>query len=122
MCPITTNIDEQADRTEWNDAIAIVSSMFGLNGIVLYTSLEGKLSYLKHFGVEFDIIFTHMQGDTIILKWLIPTFIIVLFTKNSIQKLDEFTYNRKNTWLSLGLFIIGVLSLHKVSEFLYFNF
>ncbi|HIC43932.1 MAG TPA: MBOAT family protein [Sulfurimonas sp.] len=107
---------------EWNDAVKVLSGMLGLNGVVLHMHLEKKLSFLKDFGTEFSLVFSHMQGDTIILKWMIPVFIIILFTKNSMQKLDSFKHTRKNMLFSLSLFIISVLSLHKISEFLYFNF
>jgi MBOAT family protein len=49
-------------------------------------------------------------------------FILVLGFKNSIKKLEQLKFNFKNILLSTTIFVWAILSLNKISEFLYFNF
>lgn len=108
---------------EWDDATKVLSGMFGLNGIVLSEKYEKYLSFLHSFKqVTFGNITQHVGDDSIILIWLIIGFILILFFKNSNQKLENFKFNYITILLSIALFIGSILSLNKVSEFLYFNF
>ncbi|OCL93283.1 MBOAT family O-acyltransferase [Arcobacter porcinus] len=109
---------------EWDDAIKVLSSMFSLDNVVLPNPLATKLGYLKDFGVEFGGFIANLDNDG--GKTLIPmmffAFILVLFFKNSMEKRDSFKPNYKLAFLTAFCFIFGILSLNKVSEFLYFNF
>ena len=97
--------------------------MFGLNGIVFSEKYEKYLSFLHSFKqVTFGNIIEHVGDDSLILIWLIVGFILILFFKNSNQKLENFKFNYITILLSIVLFIGSILSLNKVSEFLYFNF
>lgn len=59
-------------------------------------------------------------GKSII--WIIVGLVLILLFKNSMEKKDTFQFNYKTSLLSSLLFIYSLLSLNKVSEFLYFNF
>lgn len=108
---------------EWNDAIKVLRGMFGFNGIILSDKYEKYLSFLHSFKqVTFGNITQHVGDDSIILIWLIIGFVLILFFKNSNQKLENFKFNYITILLSIALFIGSILSLNKVSEFLYFNF
>jgi D-alanyl-lipoteichoic acid acyltransferase DltB (MBOAT superfamily) len=107
---------------EWEDAIRILNGMVGLGGIILPDKLEGKLAFLTEFGVEFGDFIANIEGDYFTPIWLISGFILTLMFKNSIQKLEDFQFNYKTTLLFATIFSSGILSLNKVSEFLYFNF
>ena len=107
---------------EWDDAVKVLGAMFSLDNIVLSEKLESKLSFLSNYGVEFGAWAKDIAGSDWIMIWLILGFIIVLMFKNSIQKLDRFKMNYKTALWSGIAFIVGGLSLNKVSEFLYFNF
>jgi hypothetical protein len=72
--------------------------------------------------VAFGDIAQHVGDDSDILIWLAIVFVLVLLFKNSSQKLKDFQFNYVTLFMSIILFVCGVLSLSKVSEFLYFNF
>ena len=107
---------------EWDDAIKVLSSMFNLEHIVLPTFLESKLQFLYPYNIEFGNFLTGIGGKRETLLWLFFTFIMVLWFKNSIEKLESFQTNYKTAFFSATAFTMGVISLNKVSEFLYFNF
>jgi len=56
------------------------------------------------------------------LKWILAGFILVLLFKNSNQWEKDFKTNKKTALFTAIILAFGVLSLTKVSEFLYFNF
>jgi hypothetical protein len=84
--------------------------------------LESRLPFLSELGIKFGGFVVNIQGDYFIPVWLIIGFIFILVFKNSIQKLNNFKLNYKTALLTAFTFVGGVLSLNKVSEFLYFNF
>ncbi len=89
---------------EWEDAIKVLKGMFGLSGVIA----EKTLPYISFF-------------DKDDLWKFIAVFIIVIFLKNSMQMLKRPINIKKAVFVSF-LFSWAVLSLGKVSEFLYFNF
>ena len=106
---------------EWEDAMKVLTGMFGFNGIKLPNFLE-KVSYIsKSFNVEFADL-SNIKGNDLTYVWLILGFIIVLLFNNSYQKMTSFKMGYKTICFSTFLFILSILSLTKVSEFLYFNF
>jgi hypothetical protein len=107
---------------EWNDAVKVLSSMFSLDNLVLPGLLSSKLTFLNQYGVEFGGFLGNIKGDYFTPIWLIAGFILILVFKNSMQKLENFKFNYSTAVFAGILFISGVLSLNKVSEFLYFNF
>ena len=107
---------------EWDDAIKVLSSMFSLDNVVLPNFLESKLQFLKSFGISFGGFVANIGGDYFTPLWFIFAFILVLFFKNSMEKWKDFELNYKTLFLAFFYFCMGILSLNKVSEFLYFNF
>ena len=109
---------------DFESAIKVLGSMFSLDNVVLPNSLVTKLGYLKDFGIEFGGFIANIDSDG--GKTLIPmiffAFILVLFFKNSMEKWKDFELNYKTLFLAFFCFSMGILSLNKVSEFLYFNF
>jgi D-alanyl-lipoteichoic acid acyltransferase DltB (MBOAT superfamily) len=89
---------------EWDDAIKVLNSMFNLDNIVLPFLLE------------------NIKGDGWTTLWILFGFVMTLMFKNSIQKINDFQLNYKTLFLAGFAFILGTLSLNKVTEFLYFNF
>jgi hypothetical protein len=96
--------------------------MFSLNNIVLPNALEEMLGFLVSFGVNFGGFVVNINGDFSTLVWLIAGFILVLIFSNSIQKINNFQLNYKNASLAGLAFFLSLMSLNKISEFLYFNF
>ena len=106
---------------DWDDALKVLKGMFGLSGIVLPNFLEAKLGFLTKYGVGFNN-FIEKVGDKNTFLFIIIGFILVLVFKNSIKKLEQLKFNFKHIILSTTIFVWALLSLHKISEFLYFNF
>jgi len=106
-----------------SSAISVLKGMVGLNGVVLPMSAEPIMSALNLDFVTYKNDYM-MSGsaDHRAFVTLLVALIVVIFFKNSGEKLAAF----KTTWLSLlgtaFLFFVSVLSISTASEFLYFNF
>ena len=107
---------------EWDDAIKILSGMFAIDNIVLPMKLTMKFSFLSAYGIEFGDWLGAINGDKWTIVWLLTVLVLVVGFKNSNQWLEGFKLNYKTVIFSSCCFIFGILSLNKVSEFLYFNF
>ncbi|OZM57699.1 membrane-bound O-acyltransferase family protein [Lottiidibacillus patelloidae] len=108
----------------WADAERVLTAMIGLNGFSLpeiYITVFEKITT-----INVDI------GTTFFLKGLIePTeaflytavfLLVVVSTKNSFERMNNFKGTTKESiWLAITT-AIAIMSLTKVSEFLYFNF
>jgi D-alanyl-lipoteichoic acid acyltransferase DltB (MBOAT superfamily) len=106
----------------WDDAIKVLSSMFSLENIVLPKVLEHKLEFLKEFSVDFGYFGVHIGAKLDSILWLISAFIIVLFFKSSSEQLKSFKLTYTTAIFTGIMLLAGIISLNKVSEFLYFNF
>jgi len=106
---------------EWQDAIKVLDGMF--NGVLM---LPQKFKDLLENYLPDDIVFgdwaSSIDANNNTLNVLIIVFMIVLFSKNSIEKLQEFKLSYKSLIFTAGCFLIALLNMTKISEFLYFNF
>ncbi|PPK57116.1 D-alanyl-lipoteichoic acid acyltransferase DltB (MBOAT superfamily) [Malaciobacter marinus] len=107
---------------EWDDAVKVLSSMFSLNNVVLHPMFESRLSSLKSYGVAFGGMFENISGSKFTVVVIILALLLVVLFKNSMEKRDTFILNYKTLILTAICLVGGILSLNKVSEFLYFNF
>ena len=107
---------------EWDDAVKVLRSMFSLNNVVIPGSLEIKLSFLKEYNIHFGPWINNIGGNLITPILLFIFLFVVTFFKNSMDYKTSFYPTKKMIILSSIFFAFGVLSLSKVSEFLYFNF
>jgi D-alanyl-lipoteichoic acid acyltransferase DltB (MBOAT superfamily) len=108
---------------EWNDAIKVLESMFSFRNIIMPIGLENKLFFLKDIGIRFEASYlSAINGNSRTALFILFGLFIVLTFKNSTQLIDNFKFNYRTILLSGIAFIYGILSLNKVSEFLYFNF
>lgn len=107
---------------EWDDAVKVLGSMFSLDNIILNPLFQSKLSFLSQYGISFGGMFEDIGGSRWTIVMLFFTFIFILIFKNSTQKLNNFKLNYKTALLTTIALVGGILSLNKVSEFLYFNF
>jgi alginate O-acetyltransferase complex protein AlgI len=98
----------------WEDAIKVLKAMFGTGGMTLSSRFE-------RLGINFgSLVFMHVNKN--IFYVLALFMLIAAFLKNS----NELTQTFKPDWKS-ALFVVIIafytlLSLHNVTEFLYFNF
>jgi len=107
---------------EWDDAIKVLSGMLGMQGIVLPFKFEETLAFLNLSKIEFGLVFSNIPATSITLIWLIITFVLILFTQNSIEKTYALKYSYSSVLFTTITLTTGLLSLNKISEFLYFNF
>jgi len=107
---------------EWEDAIKVLNAMFSLN-ITLPSFLSAKLAFLNQYSVKFGGAWlSEVDGTIVTVVWLLIGFILILTFKNSNQRLESFKLDYKMAFFAGILFASAILSLNKVSEFLYFNF
>jgi D-alanyl-lipoteichoic acid acyltransferase DltB (MBOAT superfamily) len=107
----------------WSDAIELLRGMFGFHSIIFTKAHEKYLSFLSSYnGIHFGQITEHIGDGEKVMNWLLIGFMLILLFKNSTQKLDNFKLNNLNFFIAFIAFLISILSLNKVSEFLYFNF
>ena len=87
----------------------VIKSMFGLNGFAPIVIDKLRLSF---YGGSIKIS----------LFLIIPAIILIFFVKNSV----EFSKKFKPNWIyfiaTFAMFLVSILSLNKISEFLYFQF
>jgi D-alanyl-lipoteichoic acid acyltransferase DltB (MBOAT superfamily) len=107
---------------EWEDAIKVLKGMVGLSGIVIAEKFSNKLAFFKTHGVIFDEVTVHIEDGSKSMGWIFLGIILILLFKNSAEQLKNFQFNYKTLCLTAFSFIYVILSLNKVSEFLYFNF
>lgn len=105
----------------WADAIKVIKAMTGLNGVTLPESLAGFLGFLAQYNVSFGgfIMQDYLHQATAVLAVCL---FIVLFAKNSMQLKDDFKPSPFNAVAIAFLAITAILSLSRVSEFIYVNF
>ena len=106
---------------EWDDAIKVLTGMIAIDNIVLHEKLEGKLSFLNQYGIEFGNMFG-VQGTSFVAIWLILFLFVVVVFKNTMQLSTKFKENSFYAFLIALLFTIALFDMNKISEFLYFNF
>ena len=107
---------------EWDDATKVLSSMFSLDNVVLPKVLEAKLIFLKNYSVDFGYFGIDIGAKLDSILWLLTAFILILLFKSSAEQLERFKLNYSTAIFTGILLLAGIISLNKVSEFLYFNF
>jgi alginate O-acetyltransferase complex protein AlgI len=112
----------------FNDALEILKAMVGIKGITFPGEAQGKLSFLTHFGVELKrwselVYIPETNGSKLFtLVILITLTFSVAFLPNTQEILTKFKPNWQGA-LALGMLTSAcLLSLNRVSEFLYFQF
>lgn len=107
---------------EFEDAIKVLKGMIGITGINLPYALSSKLSFLSQYGVNFGNFIVETGGDKYAFIWSILGVVLVVAFKNSMELENTFKTSNKTVWFAGILFTVGMLSMNKISEFLYFNF
>ena len=96
--------------------------MFSLNNVILPKALESKLGFLKNYSVDFGYFGVDIGAKLDSIIWLILAFVVVLFFRNSSEQLSRLKLNYTTAIFTAMMLLAGIISLNKVSEFLYFNF
>lgn len=107
----------------WDDAMKVLSGMFGLNGIMLTPSAAKRFPLLAEYGVTFGDLFFRFRGfNKDAVRFLAVAVLLAFFAKNSQEMADRFTPSAKSLVFTLLVAVFALLNMSKVSEFLYFNF
>ncbi len=106
---------------EWDDAIKVLSGMFGFTGIVFSEKYVDKLSFLNEYGVTFDKWLININGSNS-FTWIIISIIFVVFLKNSMELRVHFKPNIKYFLFTIVILFYTLSNFNKFSEFIYFNF
>ncbi|MFM7406859.1 MAG: MBOAT family O-acyltransferase [Cuspidothrix sp.] len=110
------------------DAIALLKTMSGMNGLVIPGATGGKLSMLSQVGIQVQnwnklTYLPEFWGQkSLSFLVLFALTIVVAFVPNTQEITNKMTFNK---WWGIGIGLLAgysILSLNRVSEFLYFQF
>ncbi|XWK90644.1 MAG: MBOAT family protein [Phormidium sp.] len=104
------------------DAWQILQAMFGAKGIVIASNYESLLGWLSPLGVKFTQSFPYLKGGGESLIVLAALLVGVTVLPNTNQMLQWFKPNLLWVIYLTTLAALCLLSLNRVSEFLYFQF
>jgi len=102
------------------EATKIFRGLFGLNGASVPEKLRVWLGELPPGG--FFTYGTCASGTFKSMSWCLAAFAVVLLLRNSNEEGEEFSPGYLRLGAALGMFLVSLFSMNKVSEFLYFNF
>ena len=106
---------------EWSDASKVLKGMAGLNGVILPIGLQKYLSILNPYGIMFGDYWSDINGSI----WMVVLLLLGLYIirlKNSQNHLLSFIPNTRYAFYTAFMLVLSMMSMHKISEFLYFNF
>jgi alginate O-acetyltransferase complex protein AlgI len=101
-----------------NTAKVMLVKMFNFRAFLFPEGIAAFINEKLHTHLFPVTYYFHLN---LIVDFLI-LFIIVLFTKNSVQKLNTFIPGKRNVALVSFIFVLSLLYLTRVSEFIYFKF
>jgi alginate O-acetyltransferase complex protein AlgI len=105
----------------WADAVKVVRGMAGMSGVMLSSDIASKAGFVQKFGVTFGQLFFKYIHHNV---WLLIIVLVILSV--SAKNSDELARGFRPGWRTFGLVsaiaLYSLLSMDKVSEFLYFNF
>jgi len=104
------------------DAWQILQTMIGAKGIVIASNYESLFGWLSPIGVKFTQSFPYLKGGGESLIVLVLLLVGVTVLPNSNQMLQWFKPNLLWVIYLTTLAAFCLLSLNRVSEFLYFQF
>jgi len=104
------------------DAYNVLKAMFGMNGIALPASWDGNLAVLKAYGITFGNLLGGELDIARIALAILLGLIISLFFRNSNEMAERFKPNYKTLAFIVLIGVYALISLNKISEFIYFNF
>lgn len=107
---------------EWSDALKVLIGMFDINNIVLPNIIQSQFYSLSNYGIKFGPWLWNITGGIDTYIFIGVGFLLVMFTKNSIEMLNSFKQNTFYALITALLFVISLFNMNKVSEFIYFNF
>ncbi len=105
----------------FSDALKVIRGMLGMDGVVLPARCQPWLQAWHIQGLKFGQAAMGFDIKTIGVS-LVGAFILCLLFRNSIEMKNALKPAWYTTLLAAVLAVSGILSLTRVSEFIYFNF
>jgi D-alanyl-lipoteichoic acid acyltransferase DltB (MBOAT superfamily) len=101
----------------------VLGGMIGADGIVLPNGLEGKLIFLKQYGIKFGywVSSAGLSGIKDLL-FILGIFTFTVMLKNSGELIKDSKLSTKIAILTGLVLFLSLISIGAESEFLYFNF
>ena len=104
----------------WNDAMRVLSGMFGFNSLTLPEEWSGRLSFLKGI-ILFSPWKQIMPQSRDAYLWILCAFLACLLFRNSNDMAERFKPDWRLIIAAVGL-VYSVLHMFRAQEFFYFNF
>lgn len=105
----------------WSDALKVLRGMAGLEGIALPAAWAESLHGLSQAGVIFQ---PQLMGGHLLKSFsaVLVFMVVAVAVRNSIELKDRFQADWRTALVTVILAVASILSMTRVSEFLYFNF
>lgn len=84
---------------EWEFAVILLRAIFSLDNIVLPLFFSNNFYFLSNFDIKFGGFNTHLSTRTDLIFWTLITLGLILFSKNSMEKLKVFKTDNKHFFL-----------------------
>lgn len=104
------------------DANNLLRAMAGANGLVVSQGLErwfGWLLIAEQISEKLPIMTDFSQTEMI---WIVAFLLICIFHKNSVEMTDQLGYSLPRLAFTSVIAVWALVSINRVSEFIYFNF
>ena len=107
---------------DFESAMKVLGSMFSLDNVVLPEKYFKFLAEYNDIYFRFGAVYEDILGKDKTTIFIIIGFILIIFFKNSMEKMITFKPSYFNLLLTVTFIIYSMFQLNKISEFLYFNF
>jgi hypothetical protein len=107
---------------DFESAIKVLGSMFSLDNVVLPEKYFKFLAEYNDIYFRFGTVYDNILGKDKTTIFIIIGFILIIFFKNSMEKMITFKPSYFNLIYMIIILLVGISMMSNVSEFLYFNF
>ena len=107
--------------SDFDTASKIIKSMF-FGEVVLDYHWKDSLSWLGLEAVRFGPWLQNIYAENKVILYIVISLFVVTAFKNSNELIRRVEYSKRLAFITSLLFVIAVLNMNRVSEFLYFNF
>ncbi|MDK2047752.1 MBOAT family O-acyltransferase [Aliarcobacter butzleri] len=107
---------------DFESAIKVLGSMFSLDNVVLPEKYFKFLAEYNDIYFKFGSVYDNILGKDKTTIFIIIGFILIIFFKNSMEKMITFKPSYFNLIYMIIILLVGISMMSNISEFLYFNF
>ncbi len=107
---------------DFESAIKVLGGMFSLDNVVLPEKYFKFLAEYNEVYFRFGEVYENILGKDKTTLFIIIGFILIIFFKNSMEKMINFKPSYFNLIYMITILLVGISMMSNVSEFLYFNF